>query len=49
MRSMKEDVHIRISEDVMRRVRAWAGRYEISLAAAIGFLLSNALDAEGES
>jgi hypothetical protein len=41
---MKEDVHIRISSDVMFRVRAYAERHGISLAAAVSVLLSQALE-----
>ena len=40
---MKEDVHIRVSEDVMRRVRAYADTRGISLAAAVTILLDERL------
>ena len=43
---MKEDVHVRVSEDVMRRVRAYAQRQGLSLAAAITVLLDWALREE---
>jgi len=40
---MKEDVHIRVDEDVMREVRAYAGNHGVSLAAAVSVLLRQAL------
>jgi len=40
---MKEDVHVRIGEELMRGVRAYAAAREISLAAAINILLRRAL------
>jgi len=43
---MKEDVHVRIGEDVMCEVRAYAASREISLAAAISVLLRQALKKE---
>jgi predicted HicB family RNase H-like nuclease len=45
---MKEDLHVRISEDVMRDVRAYASTAGISLAAAVSVLLRRALE-EGKS
>jgi predicted DNA binding CopG/RHH family protein len=44
---MKEDIHVRLSEDLMRSVRAYATSRGISLAAAVSVLLRRAL--EGES
>jgi len=46
---MKEDIHIRIDEDVMSAVRAYAARHGVSLAAAVSVLLSRALSQEGSS
>jgi hypothetical protein len=46
---MKEDIHIRVSAEVMSRVRAYAGRRGISLAAAATILMLRGLDGEGES
>lgn len=43
---MKEDVHVRVSTDVMRRVRAYADGRGISLAAAVSVLLQQALGEE---
>jgi antitoxin component of RelBE/YafQ-DinJ toxin-antitoxin module len=40
---MKEDVHVRIDEDVMRQVRAYADSCGISVAAAVSVLLRQAL------
>ena len=40
---MKEDVHVRIDEDVMRAVRAYADARGISLAAAVSILLRESL------
>lgn len=40
---MKEDIHIRIEEDVMSAVRAYAASHGISLAAAVSVLLSQEL------
>jgi hypothetical protein len=44
---MKEDIHIRVSADLMRQVRSYAKQRGISLAAAVSVLLQYALD-EGE-
>jgi hypothetical protein len=41
---MKEDVHVRISDEIMSEVRAYAERCKISLAAAVSVLLSLGLD-----
>jgi plasmid stability protein len=41
---MKEDIHIRVDEDVMRGVRAYAASHGISLAAAVSVLLRHALE-----
>jgi hypothetical protein len=41
---MKEDVHVRISEELMRQVRAYADRRGLSLAAAVSVLLDIALE-----
>jgi predicted HicB family RNase H-like nuclease len=41
---MKEDVHVRVSEELMRQVRAYAARRGISLAAAVSVLLRLALE-----
>jgi hypothetical protein len=41
---MKEDVHVRISEEVMRGVRTYAETRGISLAAAISVLLRIGLE-----
>lgn len=38
--SEKEDVHVRISTDVMRPVREYADSHGISLAAAISIMLT---------
>jgi plasmid stability protein len=43
---VKEDIHIRIDEDVMRAVRAYAGTHGVSLAAAVSVLLRQALKGE---
>lgn len=43
---VKEDIHIRVSEDLMRDVRAYAASHGISLAAAISVLLTRALQGE---
>jgi hypothetical protein len=41
---MKEDIHIRVDEDLMKEVRAYAASYgKISLAAAVSVLLRQAL------
>lgn len=40
---MKEDIHVRISEEIMRGVRAYADMRGVSLAAAISILLRRAL------
>ena len=40
---MKEDIHIRIDEDVMSAVRAYATSHGVSLAAAVSVLLRQAL------
>ena len=40
---MKEDIHIRIDEDVMRGVRSYATSNGVSLAAAVSVLLRQAL------
>jgi hypothetical protein len=40
---MKEDVHVRIDEDVMKAVRAYAEWRGISLAAAMSVLLRESL------
>jgi hypothetical protein len=40
---MKEDIHIRIDEDVMSAVRAYAASHGVSLAAAVSVLLRQAL------
>jgi hypothetical protein len=45
---MKQDIHIRVSTDVMRRVRAYADRCGLSLAAAATILMLRGLDGEGE-
>jgi len=44
--SMKEDIHIRVSAEVMRQVRAYADRCGISLAAAAAILMLRGLDQE---
>lgn len=44
---MKEDVHVRISEEIMTEVRAYAGHLGISLAAAVSVLLGLGLEAGG--
>ena len=41
---MKEDLHIRVSEDIAQRVRAYAEQRGISLAAAVSVLLQRALE-----
>ena len=41
---MKEDVHVRVSEEVMRQVRAYAEARGISLAAAVSVLLRLGLE-----
>jgi hypothetical protein len=43
---MKEDIHVRIEEDIAATVRAYAARNGISLAAAISLLLRRALEGE---
>lgn len=43
MYGVKEDVHVRVSEDVMRQVRAYAQQRGLTLAAAITVLLDQAL------
>lgn len=43
---MKEDIHIRVDEDVMRGVRAYADSHGVSLAAAASILLAKALKEE---
>jgi len=40
---MKEDVHVRIDEDVMQGVRAYAKARGISVAAAMSVLLRESL------
>jgi hypothetical protein len=45
---MKEDIHIRVSEDLMRQVRAFADRHGISLAAAVSVLLLGGLERIGK-
>lgn len=44
--SVKEDIHIRVDEDVMGAVRAYAASHGISLAAAVSVLLRRALKGE---
>jgi plasmid stability protein len=46
---MKEDVHVRISKDLMNEVRAYAASHGISLAAAVSVLLRRALSEEDQS
>jgi antitoxin component of RelBE/YafQ-DinJ toxin-antitoxin module len=43
---MKQDIHVRVSEEVMRGVRAYMDRYGLSLAAAITMLLQRGLKEE---
>jgi antitoxin component of RelBE/YafQ-DinJ toxin-antitoxin module len=43
---MKEDIHVRVDEKVTARVRAWAGRRGLTLAAAITVLLDKALEGD---
>jgi hypothetical protein len=43
---MKEDVHIRVDEVLMRGVRAYAQQRGISLAAAVSVLLRRGLKEE---
>lgn len=43
---MKEDVHIRVSADVMRQVRDYATQRGLTLAAAVTVLLDRALKEE---
>jgi plasmid stability protein len=40
---MKEDIHIRVDEDLMNEVRAYAASHGVSLAAAVSVLLRQAL------
>ena len=47
--SEKEDVHVRISAEVMRPVREYADSHGISLAAAISILLAQPDPPEEES
>ena len=42
----KEDIHIRVSAEVMRQVRAYAERRGLTLAAAVTVLLDWALREE---
>jgi len=46
---MKEDIHIRVDEALMRGVRAYAESRGVSLAAAISILLRRALTEEDPS
>jgi hypothetical protein len=46
MGSMKEDVHVRIDEDVMTAVRVYAATERLTLAAAVEALLHQALNGE---
>jgi predicted HicB family RNase H-like nuclease len=41
---MNEDVHVRVSKNVMTQVRAYAKRQGLSLAAAVTVLLTQALE-----
>jgi predicted HicB family RNase H-like nuclease len=43
MHGVKEDLHLRIEEEVMRPVREYATANGISLAAAVSILLTRAL------
>jgi hypothetical protein len=43
---MKEDIHIRVSAEVMHRVRTYAKRSGISLAAAAAILMLRGLEQE---
>jgi len=43
---MKDDIHVRIEQDITDSVRAYAARNGISLAAAVSLLLRHALEGE---
>jgi len=43
---VKEDIHVRIDQDITDAVRAYASSHGISLAAAVSILLRRALKGE---